>query len=309
MPSTIITCKFCGTKNRIPLDRINQRAKCGSCGQFISGTAGSSDLCSLCQGNASKGVHLSNGRIVHESCLKSLQDRKEEIEAKIIGKQREINHIQQEIEKRNSIAFKVKSLFSKPLSEVKELHDSISQIRSDIEGLSSQLTRTKQKLFSIYDFFLSYPPDWDERRGLLVSTKGNHCSNCGSASRLHVHHIKPLSKGGSNELSNLELLCETCHSDEHGGKEFSGEFSHNETAFSKRVQDIRYAINDGKRIKFEYRKPTDKCFKQRTLHPAMLIDVKHHRDSGSTLCVRGYCELRNTERTFALKRMKGLKVL
>ena len=34
---------------------------------------------------------------------------------------------------------------------------------------------------------------------------------CGSTQRLEVHHVIELVRGGSNELSNLELLCTRCH--------------------------------------------------------------------------------------------------
>lgn len=105
------------------------------------------------------------------------------------------------------------------------------------------------------------------------------------------------------------MLCEKCHSKGHGGRDFSGEFNHSETAFSKRVANIRYAIEKGNPIKFGYKKPKEKSYKQRTVKPVELVNIDHIRDTGSTLCIRGYCELRKAERTFALKRMRGLKVI
>lgn len=309
MSSTIITCQSCGTKNRIPVDRIGQRMKCGSCGKVLAGAGSEGDSCSLCQSSASDGVMLSNGRIVHEACLKTLQDRQAEIEAEVNEKQWEIGRIQQEIKQQSGLAFKLKSLFSKPQFEADELINSMAELRSDVDDLLASLSNTKNTLSPIYDYFLSYPPDWDKRRESLINKKGEFCSKCGSTSHLHVHHIKPLSKGGSNELTNLTLLCEACHSAEHGGRDFSGEFSPSETAFSKRVVDIRYAVSEGKRISFGYRKPTEEGFKQRTVRPVELVSVDHYRDSGTTLCVKGYCELRKAERIFALKRMRGLKVI
>ena len=309
MTPTIVTCQYCGKMNRIPPVRIGQKAKCGSCGKVIVSTETRSDLCPLCQNVVSNGVNLSNGKIVHEACLKGLKNRQEEIESKVNDKKWKISQLEREIEQQNGLAFKLKSLFSKPLVEIEDLNNSIANLHSDIKGLTSRLSNTKKKLSSVYDYFLSYPPDWDERRLLLINAKGNFCSNCGTTSHLHVHHVKSLSKGGSNELSNLMLLCEICHSREHGGRDFSGEFDSSETAFSKRVSDIRYAINNGKKIQFGYRKPTDKGYKKRTVHPARLENVDHHRDSGSTLCVRGYCELRKAERIFAIKRMRSLKII
>ena len=31
----------------------------------------------------------------------------------------------------------------------------------------------------------------------------------------HVHHIKPLEEGGTNDFDNLKSLCQTCHSRIH----------------------------------------------------------------------------------------------
>lgn len=309
MPPKIFTCQNCGTKNRVPSERIGQKATCGSCGKVIVGTDGKSDACPVCQNIANNGVHLSSGKTVHEACLKKLQTNREETESEIREKQSEIRRIRSAIEKHNGFAFKLKSLFSNPQVELDELSFSVSRLQYDIDNLSSHLFKTRTKLSSIYDYFLSYPPDWDERRQLLIDAKGSACSNCGTASHLHVHHVKPLSKGGGNELSNLIMLCENCHSEAHGGRDFSGEFKSSETAFSKRVSDIRYAINNGKRIQFSYKKPTDKSYKQRTIRPAKLENVDHHRDTSATLCVRGYCELRKAERIFALKRMRGLRLI
>jgi len=37
------------------------------------------------------------------------------------------------------------------------------------------------------------------------------CGEDGSEHRLEVDHIKPRSKGGSNDLSNLQTLCSRCN--------------------------------------------------------------------------------------------------
>lgn len=49
-----------------------------------------------------------------------------------------------------------------------------------------------------------------------VYEKCNHkCVRCGSMENLHIHHIVEFSKGGRTELDNLELLCASCHAEEH----------------------------------------------------------------------------------------------
>lgn len=70
----------------------------------------------------------------------------------------------------------------------------------------------------------SYPPDWDARRKTVYRRDDWTCTECGRKSGphtehkgipLHAHHEHPLSQGGSNHLSNLTALCESCHNQEH----------------------------------------------------------------------------------------------
>lgn len=45
----------------------------------------------------------------------------------------------------------------------------------------------------------------------LAKRDGEHCRACGSTGLLHVDHKTPLSRGGSNDLDNLHLLCGPCN--------------------------------------------------------------------------------------------------
>ena len=62
----------------------------------------------------------------------------------------------------------------------------------------------------------------DLRRGLGAKTRwaaleraGRACCVCGATAadgaKLQVDHIRPVSKGGTNELSNLQVLCQLCN--------------------------------------------------------------------------------------------------
>ena len=44
-----------------------------------------------------------------------------------------------------------------------------------------------------------------------VHARDRACVRCGSTAGVQVHHRVALVDGGSNQLSNLELLCADCH--------------------------------------------------------------------------------------------------
>lgn len=58
--------------------------------------------------------------------------------------------------------------------------------------------------------------DFDKERDrlmlALIERDGCHCARCGSAENLTIDHVIPISKGGSDELSNLQLLCQSHNS-------------------------------------------------------------------------------------------------
>lgn len=72
-----------------------------------------------------------------------------------------------------------------------------------------------QLLELIYDVYPGYPPDWDERRAKILRERGAVCGKCRSRSSVQLHHEIRLGAGGSNEASNLIVLCADCHEKEH----------------------------------------------------------------------------------------------
>lgn len=88
-----------------------------------------------------------------------------------------------------------------------------------------------------------YPPDWDDRRREVLlrddyTCQAPNCTKQGGPhgeTTLHVHHIQPISQGGSHEYTNLITLCEACHNRQHPHditEETSSTRSHLATALS-----------------------------------------------------------------------------
>lgn len=53
-------------------------------------------------------------------------------------------------------------------------------------------------------------------RKLIFERDLYRCINCGTHKSLSVDHIVPVSKGGGNEIKNLQTLCTTCNSSKGG---------------------------------------------------------------------------------------------
>lgn len=65
------------------------------------------------------------------------------------------------------------------------------------------------------------PSNWGNIRQRALRRDDSECKNCGRKggdygdADLHVHHIVPRAKGGSNSLGNLRTLCKDCHNAIH----------------------------------------------------------------------------------------------
>lgn len=235
-------------------------------------------------------IALTNGDFLHDSCLIKLQIREDEIET-ILRKQG---------------PQLILSLFVRT-----EVEDSDVMPEDKIKTLSSELKKLKGILTTIYDFFPSFPPDWEERRQHLIQRNGSICSSCDEEQHLYLIHEIPLNEGGTNELQNLELICRACHESMYGKGDIFGSFTlgAGQSEFTEYFKEIQYAIDNNHRIQFGYKKPNAKSSMSRVVVPERFLNIPNSRESGETLCVEGFCELRQDIRVFALERMQGLDVL
>lgn len=62
---------------------------------------------------------------------------------------------------------------------------------------------------------VDYTESWAVIAKAVKQRDGNKCKVCGSTKQLEVHHIIPLSKGGTNVKTNLITLCYSCHIKRH----------------------------------------------------------------------------------------------
>ena len=63
-----------------------------------------------------------------------------------------------------------------------------------------------------------YRRQFKQNRLIVLVLDGQKCRECGSTDRLHVHHVKEKSKGGTNDINNLITLCNDCHKEKHKGE-------------------------------------------------------------------------------------------
>ena len=268
-------------------------------------------ICPLCSRTITEGIPLSNGTFVHEQCLNDRLTSRAQLEGAITESKRVIHKYRTALKKQATF---LSGLFSFFLG--KHIHsdlakEAIQNANNDLCRFQVSYDKISKELESIYDYFLEYPPDWEMRKK-LVTDRDQHCQNCrrqrGYRTKLHVHHIIPLGKGGSNRLDNLILLCEKCHKQIHRKQYHSNLSAEESRAFTDRIITIQQALVVGQKVVFQYKKLTDTVYKERIVKPYSLVTIPHQDGKDFTLCLHGFCYLRNDKRTFALKRMKGLKI-
>lgn len=52
----------------------------------------------------------------------------------------------------------------------------------------------------------------DDIRQAVFQRDGKICKHCGATSELTIDHKEPITMGGTNDLSNLQVLCRSCNS-------------------------------------------------------------------------------------------------
>jgi 5-methylcytosine-specific restriction endonuclease McrA len=68
--------------------------------------------------------------------------------------------------------------------------------------LSSNFNRKRRKPVARYNYIFKE----------LLHKYNFKCVECGCKENLTIDHIKPVSKGGGDEISNLQIMCKSCNS-------------------------------------------------------------------------------------------------
>ena|ERR1041385_6770925 len=71
----------------------------------------------------------------------------------------------------------------------------------------------KQHGFLTYSQYL-ITQHWQDLRQRLFNVRGKKCERCDSEKEIEIHH-KTYERIGKEELSDLLILCRTCHGEEH----------------------------------------------------------------------------------------------
>ncbi len=272
--------------------------------------------CIICKKGILNENVLVNGEEYHEDCYKNLLKEIDRIEKELDSCHSLINQNKISLDRKIKLISKSKGFVNKfkaaigttyideqaLYQERKKIENEINEREEQKIVLEKDLSAHNEIIKHLYDYWPGYPPDWESRSNEIRKER-EVCEVCGNSRRLHVHHRVNIKNGGNHKRDNLVLLCEECHGEIHHqdfrDKEF--DFSDGVSSFGKKLKLINQAISEDQKIFFHYRKRNGEKSK-RTIEPQTIKRV------GYSLCVKGFCYLRNDKRTFAIKRMRKLKL-
>ena len=254
-------------------------------------------------------IYLTDGSRIHSSFY-------DQISSYISNKENELDELKRKkaeliIKWKGELGFvaKIRRIFSSEIFDEQVLWSQKKILSVAIVTLTKNIIDKREKINSIlwelYDFWPGIPPDWEDRRQRIIN-EFNCCTQCGKcetrSTPLHVHHIIPVSKGGSHRLSNLEVLCEKCHQRKHHGRNFPYKDKPFPSRIKKKIETFQNAIEKGKYLKFSYRLYS----REKDKHIVKPISIKR---SSETILLYGFCYLSNQERKFSISKISNIAIL
>ena len=120
---------------------------------------------------------------------------------------------------KNTVTRAVEELQASSCVSVRRYSRSNSRYLVDLHGCESYIRNEVLKECEASDVCEPTDSKQDTRlplnssiRKLIFERDFYRCINCGTHKSLSIDHIVPVSKGGGNEIKNLQTLCTTCNS-------------------------------------------------------------------------------------------------
>lgn len=254
--------------------------------------------CVICNKICSENNPLSNGLVYHKDCYNNLLKAEKDFNVKL----RDYNFRIYSIEKKERNLFSmIKTYLSGDSYFIKKEKFELQQLIKNIENGLGEVT---YQLKSLYDYWPDRPPDWEARRKQFIENNP-FCEECFSDINdntiLQVHHKIPIFKGGSHKSENLKVLCKSCHQLKHPQNDFESDSHNHVNHYNKKLKTLYDAVNKEQIVSFHYRKWNgEESFRD--------IKPQGFRLEGKSLCVYGFCYLRQDKRTFAISRITKLKI-
>jgi 5-methylcytosine-specific restriction endonuclease McrA len=281
--------------------------------------------CRFCNASDGERIALLDGSTLHKACYNEIHRQLHAIEHYITSLDQKLSDSRRKLKPVEKLKRQFNRLFQNQSMDLQE--DDFSSLKLKIQTLTQDRRIAAEKsgyfealLSDVFDVWPTYPPDWSTRRASALAAGGGTCSRCGDRGPVDVHHLRPVREGGTHRLENLVLLCRECHRDVHGGRELGfarvGDDENKPTAAEKRIMKIRSAIDQGGSIHFTYTTRDGRVTK-RTVRPHDIRKLSpeeigrltdNQSDREGSLCMFGYCHLRNDDRRFAVSRMRRVRV-
>lgn len=138
----------------------------------------------------------------------------------------------------------------------------------------------------------------------LIEKNGAYCEMCGQTDvPLQVDHIVPISKGGLNEISNMQLLCYECHMKKHNY--YFDELGSSNRKVPKKYELLNWAYRTNSKIEIKYKK-YDGIITKRIVRPITGVYYKKYEEKGAYY-ITAFCYLRNENREFRVSRIEYIK--
>lgn len=262
-----------------------------------------SDSCVICDQSVLHGNSLRDGCVYHPQCYAELLSLIERQRAELAGvSARELEH-RRTIERAGTWGYKIRAFFIGDEINVSDQVKAVTLLQAKVQELRQGVERTEQRIRELWDYWLEYPPDWEYRKRAVRDDVGV-CERCGESERLQVHHRQRIATGGTHRPENLEVMCAYCHSVEHGRDLTEREIRRDSrlNAYGQRIDILRRAREHGLIVHFSYRK-YDGERSTRSFKP------QRFKRYGKSLCIEGWCYLRNDTRVFAISRMSRINIV